>query len=125
MLTNLAAIFSKSSLEIGKKLLDNISELIHSILIVLKYDENLEKSLNLLISQFSPENRQKIFSVSRTSCENNFPKETKQQLDQRLQVHYQKSMKDLDVIKAKSKNIILSIDASSDLTKSKYINDQY
>ena len=123
LLTNLTAIFSKSSLEIGKEMLDNISELIHSLLIVLKSNDNLQESLDLLISQFSPKNSQKIFSASRTSCKNIFPKETKKELDQRLQGQYQKSMKELENLNAKSNEIILSIDTSSELTKSKYINN--
>jgi len=125
VLTTLASIFSKSSLEIGKAMLDFISELIYSILLFLISCQNLPDTLNLLISLFSPKNRSKIFSASRTSCNNNFPKETKHQLDQRMQHSYQQSLRDLNEINAKSKEIMFSIDTSSDLTSSKYLNDQY
>ena len=83
--------------------------------------EMLEKALEI----FSPDNRIKIFSASRQAVRDILPHDTKEHLDERLQENYIESMKQLDEIHAKSKEVVFALDDTHEFTRSKYLNDQY
>ena len=125
VLTELSAIFTKSSLETGKEHLNYITNILHYACSKIKMSLNPEKALDHAISLFSPDNREKALSVSRQAVEDNLPKDTKQNLDQKLQKNYVSCMGELDSIHAQSKEVILAIDTTPEETRSKYLNNQY
>lgn len=125
MLTELAAIFSKSSSETGNNLLNLISNLLYFICIRLKSAADISEALDKAITIFHPDIRNKAFSVSRQAIKDNLPKDTKANLDLRLKNNYLACMNELRCTNAKSKEIILAIDTTPEETRSKYLNDQY
>jgi len=125
VLTELSAIYTKSSLETGKEFLIFISDIVYYTCLTIKTSSNPEEALDNAIDVFSPEKREKTLSASRQAVEDNLPKDTKQNLDQKLQTNYVSCMTELDDIHAKSKEVVIAIDTTPEETRSKYLNDQY
>jgi hypothetical protein len=123
--TYIAAILTKSSLEIGNGLLDTIRACIQFTLEKIKDSGQMEVTLNKFLAELSPDLHLKPLSASRTAVSDNLAQDTKKNLDKKLQENYITSMHHLATFNARSKEIILAIDGTPEKTRSKYLNGQY
>ena len=106
-------------------MLNLIKSCIYYTAVKIKESGQIEESLDKCISELSPDQHSKPFSASRKAVEDNLAQDTKNNLDKRVQENYIDSMHSLDEHNAKSKEVILAIDGTSERTRSKYLNGQY
>lgn len=125
VLTLISSIIAKSSMEIGKELLDVISASINVVISSIKASSDIFLALDSALEIFTPNSRFKSLSASRQAVTDNLPQDTKANLDKRLQNNYIGCMKELEGFQGKSKEIILAIDTTPEESRSKYLNDQY
>lgn len=120
-----ASILTKSSFETGKDFLDSYSEIINIVLSHIKASPNPMETLDYVLKKTMPENHQSLFSASRQAILDNIPQASKKKLDDLCQTNYLSCMEELDQERAKSTNIMIAIDTTSQEARSKYLNNQF
>lgn len=123
--TLLASILTESDSSVGKQTLDMFSQIIYDLLKQVRESDSPISELDLLISEFSPENHNKPLSASRSTMQVHLPQLTKAQIDERVEEDYCKCISKLKECKAQSPKGIIAIDMSHEASKSKNKNNQH
>jgi len=114
-----------SGLDDGKALLDSQQRILYETLVAIRDSAEPLKVLDELIDEMDPENREKAFSVHRTTASSMVPHLTKANLDECIEKQYIGMFKDQDTAYLLQKDMNMAIDDTPIYATSMYMNKNY
>lgn len=124
-LQSISAILLGSGLDAAKTLADTISAQFYFLLSAINQAEDPRHFVTQLIVHFDPLNRNKSFSVARTTVEDMIPSMTRKEMDQEIERHYQDNMHDLSTVQNHAPKIAIAIDDTCFQCHPQHLNGAY
>jgi hypothetical protein len=125
VLQTITATLLESGLDAAKVLLDTVMLQFHTLLtLISQASDPLEMVFNL-ITIFDPKNRDKPYSVARSTIDYMLPDLTRTEMDHELELQYQANLHELDQIHAKSAAVALALDDTEFQARPKDLNGAY
>ncbi len=121
----LTSILLDCGLDDAKALLDSVQELFWRYLIMISESNDIQAKVQSEIERLDPANKNKLFSVHRTTASEMIPHADRSELDRCLAEQYKECMAELEKIGTRSSALIIAGDETHEKVRSKYYNGNF